>query len=750
MRDLPGGRSLSNTLWNVGARHLALSAFIAILATAIQIFIPPSATWQNWRHHLKRNDPDSLDTEAAPLRDRWTLANFNEYSGIADNRLILAEKASVRAKEHHVVANRPWEISLRWEEGSGSPNGSRLGRGVRLSPTFFLSFFESDRGRYLLELDPSDEEQCGFYLEGRGSIETLGECTSLCRELIQNGPHSLLLRGDNDSVTALVDGALCASAAMSQRLDALTIELSSVANSSVAFDDMRLRIKESGAGWTPFLEEDFDVVPFQTGWLDSRFDLNTRGPRIAVTWAALAAALFIDLAALAGFGRRAPVQVLLAVAVPQSLAILSLQGILFLPVAPLFFSIGAVWASKALLALGWRWRLEQKRRLILWFVLCAAQAMHWFWFREVWIRLGLETLILVSLIPAVLLIALYIGAVERYALIRAAGRVLAAAILVVCIEFTLRSTPAEFLLDFEWRTEKSFWDLEKHTNLIVDHSSDELFKNYLQVVYSTEKAEGVFRIVCLGSSSTAGWGTERPELETYPVQLGLLLEKRHPESFEVINAGISGYKFTQLRIFYEHIFSSLEPDLLLVYFGGNGDSLSHLEYYERAAAIVKANPWIREIRELEAGLSLRWPQPILIRGYSLFMRSRLFTGLKLSIDSIKETSRPQRSDFEEQESYVELADHLVMAALRDNTAIVLIPEITRKGYGHGHPYEAVFRELAQRHEGEPVHVFSINGFDVSSHMVDSQHMNADGHRELARIIAGYLADSGLIKYGSND
>jgi len=686
-----------------------------------------------------------MDTEAAPLRDRWSLVNFNEYSGITHNRLILAEKASIRTKENPVVANRSWEISLSWEEGSGSALGARLGRSDEWSPSFFLTFFESDRGRYLLELDPSDEGRCGLSLEGRDSIETWKECTPLCRELIQNGPHSLLLRGDNDSVTALVDGNICAFEQIGVPSEKIAIELSAVANSSVAFDDLRFRVKESASGWTTLLEESFDVIPFQTGWLDSRFDLDSRESRIAITWAALIVALLIDLAALAGFGRRASVQVLLVFAVLQALAILSLQSILFLPVAPLFFSIGALWMSKAMLALGWRWKLEQKSRLILWFLLCALQSMHWFWFRMIWILFDLETLVLVSLVPAILLIALYIGAIEKHALIRTAGRLLAAALLVACIEFSLRSTPAEFLLDFEWRAGKSFWDLEKHTNLIVDHARDEVFENYLQVVYSRKKADGVFRIVCLGSSSTAGWGTERPELETYPVQLGLFLERRHPESFEVINAGISGYKLTQLRIFYEHVLSGLEPDLLLVYFGGNGDSLSHLEYYERAAAMVKANPWIREIRELESGLSLRWPQPILIRIYSLLTRSRLFMGLKLSIDSIKQTSRPQRSDFRDKDSYGELADHLVRAALRDNAAIVLIPEITTDGHGHGHPYEAVFRELARRHEGEPVHLFSINGFDVSSYMVDSQHMNPEGHRELARIIADYLVDSGLIR-----
>ena len=100
MSNLPGGHSLSNTLWNVGIRHLALSACLALLATAFQFFIPPSVTWQNWRNHLKRNDPDSMDTEAAPLRDRWSLVNFNEYSGITHNRLILAEKASIILQRH--------------------------------------------------------------------------------------------------------------------------------------------------------------------------------------------------------------------------------------------------------------------------------------------------------------------------------------------------------------------------------------------------------------------------------------------------------------------------------------------------------------------------------------------------------------------------------------------------------------------------------------------------------------------------
>jgi len=667
---------------------------------------------------------------------------------------------------------------------------------------FYLTFSDSDRGSHRLKFEPDDPDGCGFYHERQGEVEVLGECLPWCRETIRSGDHTLTLRGEDRSVSALVDGALCISAAMGHRPDELTVGLSTVALSCVAFDDIHVRLDELGAGWTPHLEERFDASPLQNARLASRFDFYSLRSRIILTWALIAAALLFDLAALALFGRRFPEQVLLLTSVPQMLTMIGLQNAFLLPLAPLLCSVSAVWTAKAflsfsglprevgriyyprrrilpalaliavsvvlpllpgpelrtalsggtfasasiaamLLILSGKWVLrDQKRRFVSWFFLCGIQALHWFWFRKIWVFAGLETMVLVSMISAILLISLYAGAIWKPAWMRVSGRLLVVALLVVCVEFTIRSVPAQSILDFDRRISCSFWDLEKHTNLIEkqtgEHAPEEPYGN----IHGREKTEGAYRIICLGSSSTAGVGADNPETESYPAQLGLLLRSGSNDSIEVINAGVGGYGLTQLRVYFEQILANLEPDLLILYFGGNRDRPSDYSYYKRVEALLEANPTITHPNEVEAALSLRWPHPALIRSYLFLARTRLFVGLKLLIDSILPDGGEGAAPAPDREFYATSADLLVEAALRNGTAILLIPEIVIERKGH--PYDSIFEELARSHAGEPVHMFRIEEFDVSTNMADPQHMNAKGYGEFAGIIADHLVGSGLI------
>lgn len=793
--------------WRVFSLHVTFSLCFAVLVTAAQLVIHPLVTGdsaQDWLFIATHSAGlDGLFLYREPLEHQWALDDLNALSGISNNRLVMVKGAFVKQKKSFRIAGRPWEISIRWEEGC-QRRPYRLFHGGYKNLLFTLLFSEADRGHHLLKLDSDDPAGCGLFFRSGNQWEVIGECSPSCREAIRKGSHTLTLKGEGDSVSALIDGSPCAHGAVDELIEELRVALAPKANSCVAFDDLAVRFKEDGSGWSEPFEESFEAAPLQTGWPDARFDLDSRVSRITITWAALAAALLIDLVTLILFGRRSPYQALCVIAVPQALAILSLQNLLFLPLVPLLCSLCTIWTSKMLLSfLGRPQELQQrahgilwvygvltgvaflfaavlagklklgsgpeialvasvclaalamlllrqwsreglKTSLLFWFALCELQALHWLWFRRVWIFLGHETVVIASILPAIMVIGLYIGAIERSGWVRVFGKLLTAALLVLCIELTIRSIPIQCLLDFDWRTGKSFWNLQKHTELMVDHSREEIFEDSVGRVYSRKKPEGVFRIVCLGSSSTEGSGaTQNTPLESYPSQLGFLLQRCSPGAYEVINTGVCGYRLTQLRIYFEQVISDLDPDLLILYFGWNGDASSDLKFYRRIEALLKTHPNLIYPAEVEAALSLRWPHPALIQAYLFLARSRLFMGMKLLAEQLKPERNEKWGKSQDETFYRESADHLVSAALKQGAEVLLIPEIVSQIYKSD--FESVFEALMPLYDSEPVHLLRVEEFDTASYLVDEVHMTAAGYAELSRIIANYLVEAGLIR-----
>lgn len=85
--------------------------------------------------------------------------------------------------------------------------------------------------------------------------------------------------------------------------------------------------------------------------------------------------------------------------------------------------------------------------------------------------------------------------------------------------------------------------------------------------FGAKKRDGVFRIVCLGDSSTFGLNVEQED--AYPQVLGRLLEERFPGRFEVLNLGVPGYSSRQGLELLRREVVALEPDLVTFAFGTN-------------------------------------------------------------------------------------------------------------------------------------------------------------------------------------
>jgi len=87
---------------------------------------------------------------------------------------------------------------------------------------------------------------------------------------------------------------------------------------------------------------------------------------------------------------------------------------------------------------------------------------------------------------------------------------------------------------------------------------------------SAEKPPGIFRILCLGGSTTFGTACTSDET-TYPAQLERLLNESPPPgiTYEVWNCGVSGYTTAEDMVNLSLRLLAYDPDAILLYEGGN-------------------------------------------------------------------------------------------------------------------------------------------------------------------------------------
>jgi hypothetical protein len=85
--------------------------------------------------------------------------------------------------------------------------------------------------------------------------------------------------------------------------------------------------------------------------------------------------------------------------------------------------------------------------------------------------------------------------------------------------------------------------------------------------FRNEKARGVFRILCMGDSST--FGLQVGDDEAYPQLLGRELARAYPGKFEVINLGVPGYSSRQGIELLRRQGLGFAPDLVTFAFGTN-------------------------------------------------------------------------------------------------------------------------------------------------------------------------------------
>jgi len=280
--------------------------------------------------------------------------------------------------------------------------------------------------------------------------------------------------------------------------------------------------------------------------------------------------------------------------------------------------------------------------------------------------------------------------------------------------------------------------------------------------YKVAKPPGSFRLVCLGSSSTAGAGTDEPALESYPARLQQQLKKQGQARVQVINADIDGASLTQLKVYLEEVLLHLKPDLILLYFGANMDRHEARTYYKELRELLAGAPHVRTADQLWAARQMPYNSAAAIALFLKLQESTLFGLTRGMVNMAVEGTLDEDERISEEIPSVipETVRELVALCRRHRLPIVLVPEVLRTAIlepenkdaegirGRTFHYTDLFRALAKKYRTEGVRYVSVHGAytpdQVRNSFVDEMHQNRVGYRRLARALLAALTEEGLL------
>ena len=276
-------------------------------------------------------------------------------------------------------------------------------------------------------------------------------------------------------------------------------------------------------------------------------------------------------------------------------------------------------------------------------------------------------------------------------------------------------------------------------------------------VHSIKKPPEVFRILCLGSSSTQGEGASNIIEYSYPAQLERILEESSPQKVEVINGGIAGAPFFMLKTHLEEVFRPMHPDLVIIYCGKNDDNLESRLLYDRMKREIVDAPFIKTKEELWAAMHLKWNPPWMIRGFLGLARLRTFMAVVLAADHLHDVPINSHAKLNQilmiNPLKIKAVDECVDFCVNEGMNVVLVPEVTDidvfKGDGIvSHSYGNIFKSIAGKFSEQNVYYKNVlDSFSpemADSFFIDMVHMNDDGYHFLAQQLTGFLYEEGIV------
>lgn len=322
-----------------------------------------------------------------------------------------------------------------------------------------------------------------------------------------------------------------------------------------------------------------------------------------------------------------------------------------------------------------------------------------------------------------------------------------------------------------WTTNE--WNIEELTDLLGNQQQRNEI-NLSHRAHQVSKPNNVFRILCLGSSSTEGHGSTSPGVDSYPVQLEAFLNRQHQgrleKKIEVINAGKVAMSFFGIKVFYEEVLARLRPDLIIVYFGANGENADTILYYLKMKEKVRRAPHIKTKEEAMAAMRLRWTPRWLLRSYLTLTRSHLLMFIIYVAQRFKAALPgkvdPAEHTVEFPKAYRDNSrapEALLRQAIKRGAKVLLIPEMCQSMFepqAKHKPgfqktfakncvrYESIFDRLARKYAQQGVHYFNMReifsrGNNIS-YLYDEMHMRNPGYKFLAEEIGKFLRNKSLL------
>ena len=350
------------------------------------------------------------------------------------------------------------------------------------------------------------------------------------------------------------------------------------------------------------------------------------------------------------------------------------------------------------------------------------------------------------------------------------------ALILGALLITNAETCTRDLVNYDWiQTVWSKGEIELED--LTDFLGNQRHRKQVELVgrvHQVHKPKDVFRILCLGSSSTEGLGSSDSAKFSYPAQLEAFLHRRFAsqlaKKIEVLNGGQEAMSFFGLQIFYDEVLTRLQPDLVVVYFGANGESKEAIRSFQKIKEEIRLAPFIKTEEEVWAAMRLRWNPQWLLRSYLALTHSHFFMFLTYNVERLKSSMLGERVEktmavpeaFTDPSRTPEL---IVRGAIKRGSRILLIPEVCRSLFQPQDTpkhdflkrvalncarYPGIFRQLAERYAGRGVYYFNMHGIfsqrNNRSYIYDEMHMRDPGYQFLAEQIGEVLHQKGLLPY----
>jgi lysophospholipase L1-like esterase len=256
------------------------------------------------------------------------------------------------------------------------------------------------------------------------------------------------------------------------------------------------------------------------------------------------------------------------------------------------------------------------------------------------------------------------------------------------------------------------------------------------------KPEGVYRILCLGGSTTYETAVADYRL-SFPDQMERILREQFGDRIEVVNAGCGGWNSWESLIDLEFRGLSLDPDLVVVYCGTN-------DVHPR---LVPPEAYRRD----NSGFRQAWrPDRGLLQHSLVFRRLGILLGWsrKNSVGSLTEVDYPEQDEAANLAANppIHFADNLehMVAVSRHHGADLLFSTwawCESKGdYAARDYYQRGFREgndvvrgVAERNDVELFDFVAVMPTDPE-YWADGRHVNEQGARIKAELFAEAVAE----------